>query len=688
MSNYSEYTDDEDSRPSHLLTGQRTAVSHDQLLSPVQNEIGPGNVTPPENTDNVNSLITTLEPYEHSTRIATHQLPLRGRGRGGGSGRGRSRHTPTNRTNENENEWITPSEQRRGANHRRNKQRKLRQLENTHDQFESTRINPYPKFYSMTFPSIEIKTKLNLIAVDKDIKKQISEPKKIKKLNKDTLLIEVKSDNQGKKLKEVKKIADLEVVIREHQSFNQSQGTVYSEAMSNSSIDELLEALSDQHAIKIERMKKRVSGVLEPTHRYIITFNKPDLPRSIKITNWHFELIEAYLPKPMRCVNCQRIGHTKKRCRREEATCSQCGEDGHVSNQCTRTPPRCINCGGKHNAMSNKCPHYLFKSEVLATMTVNKMPFNEAVDIVQDRYHDEGKPYSFAVRRNIQTTQNSRPQGEPSRIEGQNQNQQTQEPAQAIALPEEPIIPPDDHSAQTVRPTLNQQPQNITATVNQAEVPKIPPPKNTQTHNVADQESLPKTQKDEGSVQSHTAQIATPKTADATMTVTQSTNKEAIEFRNDKTEKKTTQEIKKLTTETNDTKNTTKLTNNKPIEAENAGKTSPLTKNPREAVTQAQINENINKRSRELTSPLRNDQSKKIKDHTNQIPVLGATGTCTQDPQRGRTKSPYDKQFERDPRTRSIDRRNLNKPWERHSQNRDNDHGNHSYPNSQEYKKF
>ena len=44
----------------------------------------------------------------------------------------------------------------------------------------------------MKFPSIEIETKINLIAVDKDIKTQISEPKKIKKLNKDALLIEVK----------------------------------------------------------------------------------------------------------------------------------------------------------------------------------------------------------------------------------------------------------------------------------------------------------------------------------------------------------------------------------------------------------------------------------------------------------------------------------------------------------------
>jgi len=43
-------------------------------------------------------------------------------------------------------------------------------------------LDPYPKFYSIKFPRIEIGNKINLIAVDKDMKKQIPEPKKIKKL--------------------------------------------------------------------------------------------------------------------------------------------------------------------------------------------------------------------------------------------------------------------------------------------------------------------------------------------------------------------------------------------------------------------------------------------------------------------------------------------------------------------------
>ena len=46
-----------------------------------------------------------------------------------------------------------------------------------------------------------------------------------------------------------------------------------------------------EHIIKIDKIKRKVKVVLEPTHRYIITFNKRDLPQSIKKTSWLVELI-------------------------------------------------------------------------------------------------------------------------------------------------------------------------------------------------------------------------------------------------------------------------------------------------------------------------------------------------------------------------------------------------------------
>jgi len=125
-------------------------------------------------------------------------------------------------------------------------------------------------------------------------------------------------------------------------------------------------------------------------------------------------------------------------------------------------------------------------------MTVNKIPFNEAADIIQDRYHEEGKPYSFAVRRMLQTTRNFRTQGvQPRRppseetfsstspntntIQEQTQNQRAQKSSHPITQQEDPGINlPDDHCTQTDRQIASQQSQNLTATVNQAEVPKPP----------------------------------------------------------------------------------------------------------------------------------------------------------------------------------------------------------------------
>ena len=55
-----------------------------------------------------------------------------------------------------------------------------------------------------------------------------------------------------------------------------------------------------------------MNGELVPTHRYVITFDKPDLPQSIKIADWHHELVDLYIPTPMQCIKYQKLGHTQK----------------------------------------------------------------------------------------------------------------------------------------------------------------------------------------------------------------------------------------------------------------------------------------------------------------------------------------------------------------------------------------
>ena len=287
---------------------------------------------------------------------------VRGRGRGGNKSRGGRQHRQLTANipepSELENEY-------KNNRQRRNKQTKIKRLLLTNSNQQN---NHFTKYYSVKFPRLDLDAKLNVIATDKDLKAKIGNPAMIKKQNKDTLLIEVKSDAQGSKLKNITALHGQPVEVAEHKTLNTCKGTVYSETMSNSSLEELQDALEDQQVSKVERMKRWVNGVLKDTHRHIITFKKPDLPQVIKITDWHHELIDLFIPNPMRCMNCKRLGHTKKWCRRTSPTCPKCAEEHHPALGCDK-PLKCVNCSEEHNALERKCPFYPFKCEILATQT-------------------------------------------------------------------------------------------------------------------------------------------------------------------------------------------------------------------------------------------------------------------------------------------------------------------------------
>ena len=140
------------------------------------------------------------------------------------------------------------------------KQRKIRQLMRTQENNSSDEI--YPKFFTIRFPKLNIEKDVNLIAIDKDLKAKIGIPTMIKKQNKETLLVKVKSENQGNLLQQIQELAQQKVAVESHKSLNQSKGTVFSEALSNSTQEEILEALKNQHVLKVERLEAKIRGEL------------------------------------------------------------------------------------------------------------------------------------------------------------------------------------------------------------------------------------------------------------------------------------------------------------------------------------------------------------------------------------------------------------------------------------------
>lgn len=287
------------------------------------------------------------------------------------------------------------SEERRKRTGRRIKEQKIKQLLPLQDLFVDEQ--KFPPYYVLNFPGIDIDSQLNVIAADSEIKLKIGKPKKICKLNKNALLIQVLSEEQGKKLSKLTSVANQLVTSQLHRTLNTTKGTVVSEVMAKSSEEEILARLKDQGVTKIERMKRRVDGHLIDTNRYILTFSRTKLPHLIKLADWHQEIVDLYIPTPLRCNKCQKFGHTKNWCKREEEVCSRCGQSGHRIVQCVNAA-LCVNCKGDHPATSRNCDMFILRSEVMATMTREHITHLEATDKVKTRYREQGKTYSFVSR--------------------------------------------------------------------------------------------------------------------------------------------------------------------------------------------------------------------------------------------------------------------------------------------------
>ena len=89
------------------------------------------------------------------------------------------------------------------------------------------------------------------------------------------------------------------------------------------------------------------------THTYILTFEKPSIPKEIRI-GYTIERVEQYIQAPLRCFKCQKSGHHKEICRR----CQVCGkhDPDHVENECKNI--KCANCQEEHPAFSRSCAIY------------------------------------------------------------------------------------------------------------------------------------------------------------------------------------------------------------------------------------------------------------------------------------------------------------------------------------------
>ena len=290
------------------------------------------------------------------------------------------------------NEWTTVNRQK-GKQRKRNEKR-IRQLINFEKNFEE---RPYfVSIFNLKFPGIDISKELNLVKANKEINSKLGKLKSITKAGRNTLIIETENEIQANKLKSLKEIANVQVVVEPHRTYNQVKGIIRSRAFSMSSIEELQECLKDQGVDKIQRISIKRKDEEIVTDTYIVWFNKHELPKVVKITDWHYEIVEEYKQRPQQCFNCQRFGHVAKYCRRLEKTCVRCGEEGHTRLECGNAAS-CFHCKQDHYANDKMCDRYKIEEEIVATQQKERISKQEATQRVMSKIPQK-KLYSAAAR--------------------------------------------------------------------------------------------------------------------------------------------------------------------------------------------------------------------------------------------------------------------------------------------------
>lgn len=132
----------------------------------------------------------------------------------------------------------------------------------------------------------------------------------------------------------------------------------------------------------VRRLQVTREGVRKDSESIVLEFEEEVLPKKVTMGFFSYSVRE-FVPKPMRCYNCQRFGHTAKTCN-SKRRCARCGED-HEYGQCKHEQPKCCNCGGNHSVAYGGCEVMKREVEIQQVRVQSKITYVEAVRRVNQR---------------------------------------------------------------------------------------------------------------------------------------------------------------------------------------------------------------------------------------------------------------------------------------------------------------
>ena len=261
----------------------------------------------------------------------------------------------------------------------------------------------FKKFFVMKSSNPEIEnlwSHLDTIKANRELERILKgAPKRITELNNGTILIEAQNEQQSEKIKQIKKICQIEVNIAEHQTLNYTKGTIRSKRFVEEEESKLLEELSRYNVTEIYKIKRKKDETQENTGVMILTFEGCEIPEEIKI-GWTSLEVRKYFPNPRQCYKCQRFNHSSKACRSPEDVCNRCGTWGHSGRGC-ENPHNCANCGEAHPANDRRCFFFTLEKEIIAVQTNEKLGYREAKKKVLKNQIEPNMTYASKLKEKL-----------------------------------------------------------------------------------------------------------------------------------------------------------------------------------------------------------------------------------------------------------------------------------------------
>lgn len=257
-----------------------------------------------------------------------------------------------------------------------------------------------PLFLSMYFEKDILYKKLSCHKINKTLLDYGGEPMQVMNQSRNALLIKCKNAKQSIEYQKINQIEDYFVNTKPHPTLNQCKGKIHAPELAASTVEELKEDLSQQGVTYIYQLKRKVkdSNELENTNTFILTFNTPTLPFTIKTSYLCLE-VRPHVEYPRRCQNCLLYGHSKTKCRRAISRCYQCGQDKteeHI-NPCI-LPKNCFHCSSEHVVSYKGCQRYKLETEILHVASNLKISLLEASKIVKASGKFNNKTYADATK--------------------------------------------------------------------------------------------------------------------------------------------------------------------------------------------------------------------------------------------------------------------------------------------------